>query len=446
MKRILYFAIVALAALACAKTTELEKVNEPNDGDIAVNFGVYTPRYTKADINSAADLQASTGFGVFAYYTDDNAYDQSYLPNFMWNQEVTYTAGAWTYAPIKYWPNEYGSNAVSGDVDKVSFFAYAPYVIASAATGSTGNNSGIVGVSRNRETGDPIVKYVVDFDPSSYAGGDMDLMWGVAAATDAGAWATVNGTAQQYALVAGMPWLNVERPSSTTAAPKPVKFTFNHALAKLNVTVDAVPDASTTAPVTPADPDAATKIYIREVIFTGFAKEGALNLNNVTADVPYWMSFEGKHTAQPSDAPIVIYDGKKNGSETLPNPNEKPAALNAALIQGGVGVTGTVENLFDNAALATDGIAVIPTGAPVDITIIYDVETADANLAGLLTDGTHGSSIENKITKLNVFTGPMVSGKRYTLNLHVGLARVDFDADVTAWSDVAAVNTPVPAN
>jgi len=411
-----------------------------------VTFGAYANRLTKADIADAAALQASSGFGVFAYYTDDNVYDQSYLPNFMYNTAVTYGGGAWTYAPIKYWPNEYGENAVSGDVDKVTFFAYAPYFAANLATGSTGEATGIVGFSRNREAGDPIVKYKVDLDPASYNAGQMDLMWGVVSTTDAAAWAVENVTPQN-ALVGEYPWLNVERPAD--AAAQKVKFTFYHALSKLNVSVDSFVDGTVAA-----DPAANTKIFIREISFTGFATEGALNLNNVTAaPVPYWMSFEGDHTQQPSDNPVVIYDGRKNGSEgmaTGTNPNEKPAALNGDLIQTNAvtaGVTGTPTNLFKNAALATDEIAVIPTGAPVNVTIVYDVETMDPNLPYLLSDGTtHGSTIENKITKLNVFTNPLEAGKKYILNLHLGMASVKFDAAVEAWTAGANANVDVPAN
>lgn len=100
------------------------------------------------------------GFGVFGYYTNgngatDGAYSASATPNFMYNQSVTGTddvAPVWSYTPLKYWPNETGSTAKSNHIDKLTFFAYAPY----AAAGTTYN---ITGFSAENATGDPWVTY-----------------------------------------------------------------------------------------------------------------------------------------------------------------------------------------------------------------------------------------------------------------------------------------------
>ena len=72
------------------------------------------------------------------------------------------------------------------------------------------------------------------------------------------------------------------------------------------------------------------------------------------------------------------------------------------------------------------------------VTIVYDVETTSPNLTTYLSDGTtHGSSIENRITKKitawsDASTG-LVSGKKYTLQLHLGMNSVKFDAAVGDW-------------
>ncbi|MDB0712397.1 fimbrillin family protein [Bacteroides xylanisolvens] len=60
--------------------------------------------------------------GIFAYYTGSNDWTISKKPNFMYNQEVkrSNASSPWTYSPVKYWPNNPG--------DKLTFFAYAPYV------------------------------------------------------------------------------------------------------------------------------------------------------------------------------------------------------------------------------------------------------------------------------------------------------------------------------
>lgn len=60
--------------------------------------------------------------GVFGYYTRGNAWsvmaDVS-IPDFMNNERVAKSGSAWTYSPVKYWPNTAG--------DKLTFFAYAPH-------------------------------------------------------------------------------------------------------------------------------------------------------------------------------------------------------------------------------------------------------------------------------------------------------------------------------
>lgn len=67
--------------------------------------------------------------GVFASFTNGEFDANSSVPNFMYNQQVTKQAdGTWDYSPKQYWPNN--------DTDKLSFFAYAPYVDEAATGGS----------------------------------------------------------------------------------------------------------------------------------------------------------------------------------------------------------------------------------------------------------------------------------------------------------------------
>ena len=83
-----------------------------------------------------------------------------------------------------------------------------------------------------------------------------------------------------------------------------------------------------------------------------------------------------------------------------------------------------------------DPVFVIPTGEPMKVTIVYDVETYDPNLAYYLSDGsTPGSTIENTITKTINSFGFVEAGKRYQLALHLGMRTVDFEASVTDWVD-----------
>lgn len=456
MKKVYLFAVMSAMLAACStQTDELSTVvDQPSVNDpAAINFDVYTNRATtRAGLPGAIDdasLQSgahkTAGFGIFAYYTDNGTYDQYYKPNFMYNQQVTYTAAKWTYEPVKYWPNEFGNAAQSDDVDHVSFFAYAPWVKVVPNTGAvdvTGltpaaaaqaQNYNITAMTHNASTGDPLIKYVVDWNPAT----SVDLLWGVDATT-------------------GLPFMNQVKQGVDG------KMTFNlkHALSMLNIQIDAIMDA-TTAPSTD-EVNAKTKIWVRSITFEGFATKGALNLNNTSANLPLWMDYAGSNEL--STDPFTIYDGRKDGKEGYAlndgtATNEKVLGLNPVLVQPGPydittapttlgaaqpGVLKTAVNLFESATPAQP-IFVIPTNEQLKVTIVYDVETWDDNLSGYLADGVvHGSTIENKITKPIGLT--MLPGNAYIINLHLGMTTVKVDAKVTAWPASIDTDVDLPSN
>ena len=458
MKKLFLFAAAAAMFAACTSSDSLGDGQDQSQKSLepgAVGFEAYTQRATtragQADVMTYAKLQASEadggGFGVFAYYTDNNEYEQSRLPDFMYNQKVIWNSTYWAYEPVKYWPNEYGNNANSDDNDKVSYFAYAPYVQVNPGTGkvvktnSTDDQWGITGMSRNTVSGDPLVKYIANFE----TGKNVDLLWGVC---DDPQWSLIQGgTIQQINEgELGLPWLNVERPriantQSATTDNQRLKFTFKHALAQLSVNVDAFVDGYN-ADNALADK---TKIYVRSISFTGFALKGALNLNNTDANTALWMDYNGTGEIE-TGTPITIYDGRKDGKEGTAGAdaaNEKQRGLNPDIIsdynegagQGNTtpGVTNVTRRLFET----TRPVMVIPTGEDMEVQIVYDVETEDANLSTNLSDGkTKGSSIENRISKTVSFgANGMQNGKHYTLNLHLGMNSVKFDAEVSGWQE-----------
>lgn len=445
MRKIYLFAAAAAMFAACSSDKlETPAPPQPELKEIAVGFDAYTQRGVTRSGNTGTlvtngagvgqiDLE-TVGFGVFGYYTDLNEYDQLYTPNFMYNQKVS-TAG-WTYSPVKYWPNEYGTSALSDDVDKVSFFAYAPYVDVTPTSGKVDANEntwGITGMTKNSATGDPIIKYVCS------SANPVDLCWGVVGATNT--WAKINGT---QTMPIGLPWLNVERPATTD---QKMKFTFQHALAQLNVKIDAAIDE-----LTPAtnELDSKTKIYVRNISFTGIAQKGALNLNNTTSNKALWLNYNGTDELDSGDA-VTIHDGLKDGKEGTGQvaTNEKSLGLNPDVISNlgntSPGVEKTAKDLFQFGTAY-----VIPTGESMTVTITYDVETADDNLAGYLSDGaTHGSSIQNVISKEVHFGGTndyLENGKKYTLNLHLGMNSVKFEAEVADWQDDAVRDVHLPFN
>lgn len=489
MRKIYLFAGLAAMMLAsCSSNDKLDSSPTPQQPEVAaageigaVSFDAYYQRATTragyaGEINlfQLRETKANGGgFGVFAYYTDNNEYDPQRIPNFMYNQAVFWngedgsgTDDIWQYDPIKYWPNEYGTSAISDDADKVSYFAYAPYVDVIPSTGKiTGAPDeakwGITGMSRNSATGDPLIKYIVSFDKDKM----VDLLWGVC---DDPQWRIINNNLQTINEgVKGLPWLNVERPleAATQAAANTskLKFNFKHALSQLNVQIDTYADGDAAASI-----DAASRVYIRSISFTGFATQGCLNLNNTDANTALWLDYSGTADLNTGEE-VTIYDGRKDGKEGASGSaasNEKVLGLNPDLIQTTLwgdanqepGVTGTAANLFRQwdavnskyiAMAAADPVYVIPTGDEVSVTIVYDVETPDGNLATYVSDAkTFGSSIENRITKsVNFGKDGMENGKKYTLKLHLGMNSVKFEAGVTDWDDNTTENEiDLPAN
>ena len=470
---------MAAMLASCSEVVETQQVEIPESheaaiaGQTPVLFGAYTTRnITRGGVTGTLSDDAmrdvnnnkfnDAGFGVFGYYTDAQDYSAKSVPNFMYNQQVTTADGTtWTYDPVKYWPNEYGDNAQSKDEDKVSFFAYAPFVTCDPATGkvdtstdATADQWGITGFSKNNAAGDPFVKYIASFDLSK----SVDLLYGTVHA-DSNPWNTLTGT--QQTLVNGLPFIDMQHPAEIE---QKMKFNFLHALAQLNVQIDVDADIAYHLNNTEAGADAATKVYVRSISFKGFAMKGALNLNNQDANVARWMNYNGQGELTYDNAEtVIVNDGRKNGKEgTTAAATEKNALLNPNIISNDgnttVGVLDTLQNLFKpytpdavdpenptaqelaDAGALKQPVMVIPVdeSEPITVTIVYDVETTDANLATTLSDGTKGSRVRNEITKEVDFGGyGLRSGRRHTLYLHLGLNSVKFEAAVSGWANAS---------
>ena len=486
MKQKIYFMLAAAAALftACSSNDLSESpTTAPQLDDSAVNFGAYVNRgttragafgtLTTTGENSEVSLQAE-GFGVFAYYSDSESYSETSKPNFMYNQKV---AGEnWSYSPLKYWPNEFGKNAASEGQDRLTFFAYAPFVEVNPSTGrvvkdaqnpeTTTATSGIVGITSNTASGDPYVKYYVDMDPDKR----VDLCWGVAKDN------FNESVDEEYAInaiSAGEPYIDVIKPKTGAL----INFDFKHALASVNVQIDTDIDTEGHSENS-AQVDAFTRIWVRSVTFEGFTDKGRLNLNSraTEGEGPQW--FDLTNDSPVASGVVSVYDGRTDGKEGRENATAKketPATLNAKIIQSAPysqaalnpedpttaaltisddvpGVTKTAVNLFDAIAPETP-VYVIPTDENLKVTIVYDVETYDPNLAQFLSDGAvRGSSVQNTIEKEIVFQNgdenvtKLEAGKKYTINLHLGLTSVKFDASVTEWAEGYGTGVDLPYN
>ena len=313
MKKILFFAASAVVALAsCTESDDFfagdEQLAQQQQQENAITFGTYMGQSTQTragepgsintnilkgfDKTGAGWTEANAkkfGFGVFAYYTGNQTYQNftsypdlgqvfgkqtSKQANFMFNQQLWFNNSAategyvtkWTYSPMKYWPNEVQNGAVD-DQDNdagnkpaettdanggnLSFFAYAPYV----ALPLTGETTGITAINgkttidqnddANEAKSDPIITYVV---PTT--GKDVvDLLWGTLGSAGPNVVSTTDQTGVGYSNAAGATnyekaILKHETGTGTDGYKVPadltkqktngkVEFAFKHALAKI---------------------------------------------------------------------------------------------------------------------------------------------------------------------------------------------------------------------
>lgn len=461
MNTIRRYAILLLAATltvaACVSVDDSVEAPERRQEaqPEAIGFAAYVNRgETRGGVAGVLSLPSlkTAGFGVYAYYTGTHIYDMTALSNFMHNERVVWqevtSPASWTYSPTKYWPNGEGeATGVAGSIPHyVSFFAYAPYTEVSEATGcvADGSTTGITALTRPIDDGYPIARYAISTQPAQ----GVDLCW-------------------------GEPVLNATKPVGD--APSPVTFNFHHALSALNVQIDADIDEQGGHS---NSLDTYTRIWVRSITFEGFTDQGDLNLKD-----GHW--YNPDCDCAVDKLPYTIYDGRIDGHEGLgADFNERYTGLNPAIVQGApydhtqlatqlattdaalTGVTNTAVNLFDvstwpyadpaaptteeKAAALAAPIYVIPNGAPLRVSITYDVETYDPKLiTNHLGDAsTPGSSIQNTISTYITTGGAaritMQTGKQYSVHLHLGMRSVKVEATVTPWvyGDSAPIEVP----
>lgn len=156
--------MASLAALLMAGCSQNEVTEVSPDAHPQMKFGVYTGTSTRGvDTDNTSikddpeDASKYGGFGIMGYFTGSKLWDAAKAttaPGFMHNQKVKWDKtlnngnGAWTYTPIKYWPNN--------PDDKISFFAYAPY----ESKWETGDKSGVI-TSNATTQGIPYIKFKI---------------------------------------------------------------------------------------------------------------------------------------------------------------------------------------------------------------------------------------------------------------------------------------------
>lgn len=451
------FKLMALASVtmlfaACSQENLLSPQEQlaQNPENNAIQFGTYmgktgTRAGATGDIITPNDGSANElgttnkEFGVIAYNTgstDWGGTSNTQTPNFMYNQKVSCTGGTtWNYAPIKYWPNGIDaansagnpSNTATSGVQKLSFFAYAPYVELSG-TALTGpgiieiNGTGKLSDTNlgNNKTGEPTVKYQLD---NAANANQVDLLWGLRGA------ATYEETDNNDNTGTVGSDYNVNLTKQST--DEKVNFQFKHALAKIeNIQIQSAIDNNTLG----TDPDTKTCITVRSITIqnsaSNFASEGVFNLATGV-----WSNLNNSLTS------LGAAFNFSAGSGTM-NTNIFNAAADETYTTGTgtwsqTGVKGTATNVLSSDFPA---FYVIPVGSAQELTctITYDVKTYDPNLSGSYSTNTQ--------TITNTISCNFEAGKKYKLVLGIGLTSVKFTASVANWTDGANQDIWLPSN
>lgn len=427
------FFISSLAFLAflasCSSTSDDLTGGATQDNNVPIAFSSYLGKtatsragaagtITTNGDNNTTSLQTE-GFGLFATYSDNSTYTATTGPNFMYNTKVS--TENWTYSPLRYWPNETGTDGTNGatseKVDHLTFFAYAPYVTPTDnKTGAiTGATEGITATTGNGATTDPKVTYVVAATHEK----SVDLLWGVVP-DGTTTWSNVSDA--EVKLTPGTPYIDLIKPNTG----QKVAFNFKHALAKLGLKVVGAFDA-----VSGGTKDANTKITVASVtiVGTGFKKTAVLNLNNTDANKPLWEAVD-----KAEDIKLSVKDANLNS-------NIKDSGKDEA--QTVDGVTETAQDLLNSdATSAQKAFMIIPSSATdksLKVTIDYYVNTTDASLS------KGYSRVENKITKTITGFAPE-AGKNYTLLLSLGMTSVKVSATVADWDNGSSTQVDLPIN
>lgn len=454
-------AIAALMLAGCSSETDFSQADVQKAleaQDVPVAFGTYLGATSKTratnpasngfHIDTNTELQAS-GFGVFSYLTSGN-YAGTTAPNFMYNQQVTYS-GNWTYSPVKYWPN--GTDAANGSgspsntatessTQKLSFFAYAPYV---SGNGTLGTDDGIITLPTNTATERPIITYKLPTTPT--ASNTVDLLWGVRGQL------TYDETDGENNSIATLGTAyNTDLTKQTI--DERVKFLFKHALAKIGaIKVVADIDGNSALPTSSGfgSLDAKTLITLEEISIKDNGGT-VVTKNNFDISQGTWSTAPGDIT-KASPGANVAADIKAKSSRTAgieatlwELESDNPAYSGSAWTSPGTGVpANTPADIYSS---GYSPIMFIPgSGQQLSITVKYVVRTYDANLNASVSSGGEGTWSKVTQTITNTISLPdLQPNTNYNLVLHLGMTSVKFSAEVSGWDDSSTEVIWLPSN
>lgn len=381
MKNYHLLAAVALIAMAGCSQNEITDVSP--DANPVVGFDIYTGGQTKGTITDGTSIQIDN-FGILAYYTGQEVWASkigSTTPNFMWNQQVTYSGG-WTYTPVKYWPNTKD--------DKVSFFAYAPYSL-----------DGISNQGIKLSTNDATAKPTIEFKLNDAAKDMVDLVAG----------------------------FQKDKKKQTEAVGFDLKHLLSRVEFKAKLDADISRDATTYVFITgmrilgsnaygsggdEAAANPSSKFYekatydwsagVWDYASALTAKAGVYAIDENVLDLADQKSVHSNYTTKA----ILVEQNASN--TTLFQPNQYLFLIPPT----------------DNVDLTTAGG--ITANTDVRVMVDYDIVTTDANL-----DGGFSKTSTKATVSLN--NGTLKRGKAYEYLLTIGLTEVKVSAEVTEWEN-----------
>lgn len=396
LKHSLSFLFLPLLLWSCGAADP--GADAPEGAAVPVRFNTYiaqdaASRAADTPLSNITDIATlrAVGFGVFGYYDDNKPYDyQKDTPNFMYNQSVTWekAANAWIYAPLKYWPNEHGSDESDGRTDHLSFFAYAPYL----------NNDLRLTFSANDAKGDPTVTYKTPNDLNQC----LDVLYAT--------------------MPDGKPLTDLTRQK----VGDNVTFSFHHTMSRLNFNVRAAFDEIAAGDKAKAD---STRITVESITLETdgdtplFFTQGTLNLHTGLWTPPA--------NTNGSATPRLVLSGTALNPDVRDQGDKCVYQMTDANKNIIPGVDNTWRNAGNGFLTLVPNADLPPATTPkLKVTIVYHTTSDDPRL--ILSGGRSRvtSTVSNTLSGFR-----FERGKAYAINLLIGMTTVKFSVQVQNWRD-----------
>ncbi len=383
MKKVLFAALAAVLTMSCSQDQIL---NENPSLNQAIEFSTYTGNtaQTKGTIMDNTQIHTDL-FGITAFFTGETAWTAwtKTAPNFMYNQELTYSDSYWLYSPIKYWPTM--------DNDMISFFAYAPY-----ATG--GSEHGITLPAADAATGVTSLNFTIADDP-------VDMIDFIAANA-----------------------IDESQNQETLGGRYAVVFNFYHELSRLTFKVKSSDDllSDTHIVLKSAELVADGKLY----------KSATYTWSNVEGEPGTWSDKIAM------DANYDIWSCVNKSTVTigaLPTDGGKTDYTQADAVdittETEISLFNTGQYLFLIPETKKNGTGTSAGGLKMKFT--YDIVTPDASLA-------KGYSITSETKTVDLPSGLLKQSAAYIITFTFAMDKIEFEARVDAWNMATTGSVNVP--